>query len=350
MVHRILSMEIFTIKHYITEVEKQNRFYEKNCTKSLDIYDRRMYIDNFQFADLKQNTVPYIAVMHFGAWLLFFCERRKITLMFEKKEALYLVDHESYLHLKETVTQTGFAYETFDKATGAAQHTGLITYEEMLENPIRNPLACARVMALQEIGLKGEVVSEVALRTLEQIKEARRAYRKEHSEDAHDHSIRFITSDYNDLFRIPDGGKVQIDYAGRHFVSPCVYIDDYHTRIAGRVYHICEFAEMMERGGTVAPEPEITANQAAWQIGHREYLSIQSTESGWDYSVYDRQFSEIDGGDIDLKHITIQQCRDMLLQDLGWQDRSFVPMDYEMVEERAADVAEEKLRPLLRGW
>ena len=48
------------------------------------------------------------------------------------------------------------------------------------------------------------------------------------------------------------------------------------------------------------------------------------------YSVYDRQFSEIDGGDIDLKHITIQQCRDMLLQDLGWQDRSFVPMDYEM--------------------
>lgn len=136
------------------------------------------------------------------------------------------------------------------------------------------------------------MVSEVALRTLEQIKEARRAYRKEHPEDAHDHSIRFITSDYNELFRIPGGGKVQIDYAGRHFVSPCVYIDDYHTRIAGRVYHICEFAEMMERGGgTVAPEPEITANQAAWQIGHREYLSIQSTETGWDYSVYDRQFS-----------------------------------------------------------
>lgn len=179
-------------------------------------------------------------------------------MMFEKKEALYLVDHESYLHLKETVTQTGFAYETFDKATGAAQHTGLITYEEMLENPIRNPLACARVMALQEIGLKGEVVSEVALCTLEQIKEARRAYRKEHPEDAHDHSIRFITSDYNELFRIPDGGKVQIDYAGRHFVSPCVYIDDYHTRIAGRVYHICEFAEMMESGGgTVAPEQEV---------------------------------------------------------------------------------------------
>ena len=82
----------------------------------------------------------------------------------EKKEALYLVDNESYLHLKEM--EAGFAYEAFDKAAGVAQYTGLITYEDMLENPIRNPLACARVMAIQEIGFKGEVVSGVALRTL----------------------------------------------------------------------------------------------------------------------------------------------------------------------------------------
>ena len=37
-----------------------------------------MYIDNFQFADLKQNTVPYIAVMHFGAWLLFFAKGERL--------------------------------------------------------------------------------------------------------------------------------------------------------------------------------------------------------------------------------------------------------------------------------
>ena len=34
--------------------------------------------DKFQFVDLKQNTVPYIAVMRFGAWLLIFCERSRI--------------------------------------------------------------------------------------------------------------------------------------------------------------------------------------------------------------------------------------------------------------------------------
>lgn len=33
----------------------------------------------FQFVDLKQNPVPYIAVMYFGVWLLiFFCERSRI--------------------------------------------------------------------------------------------------------------------------------------------------------------------------------------------------------------------------------------------------------------------------------
>lgn len=30
LVHLVLSMGIFIIKHYSTEVEKQNRFYEKN--------------------------------------------------------------------------------------------------------------------------------------------------------------------------------------------------------------------------------------------------------------------------------------------------------------------------------
>lgn len=244
--------------------------------------------------------------------------------------------------------ETGFAYEAFDKATGAAQYTGLIIYEDMLENPIRNPLACARVMAIQEIGFKGEVVSGVALRTLDQIKDARRAYRKAHREDPHDHSIRFITTNYDELFRIPDDGKVKIDYPDLSFVAPCEYIDDYHTRIGGEVYHICQFAEILERGaGKASHEPEMLKDQAAWQIGHREYFSIHAADDGWDYSIYDKSFAEVDGGRIDLESITIQECRDMILQELSWQNRNFAEMDYDMVEERAADVAEEKLNSVL---
>lgn len=37
----------------------------------------------------------------------------------------------------------------------------------------------------------------------------------------------------------------------------------------------------------------------------------------------------------------------MILQELGWQNRNFAEMDYAMVEDRAADVAEEKLNSVL---
>ena len=97
----------------------------------------------------------------------------------------------------------------------------------------------------------------------------------------------------------------------------------------------------------VSPEPELLKDQAAWQIGYKEYLSIQATDDGWDYSIYDRSFGEIDGGQIDLESITIQECRDMILQDLGWQSRNFTEMDFDMVEERAANAAEERLNSVL---
>lgn len=37
----------------------------------------------------------------------------------------------------------------------------------------------------------------------------------------------------------------------------------------------------------------------------------------------------------------------MILQDLGWQHKNFSEMDYDMVEDRAADVAEKKLNSVL---
>ena len=33
--------------------------------------------NKFQFVDLKQNTLPYIAVMRFGAWLLIFLRKEQ---------------------------------------------------------------------------------------------------------------------------------------------------------------------------------------------------------------------------------------------------------------------------------
>lgn len=67
--------------------------------------------------------------------------------------------------------------------------------------------------------------------------------------------VRFITPDYKELFRIPDGDKIRITYAdGEKRDRTCRYIDDYHVEIGNNLFHICQFAEMMERnGGTVIP-------------------------------------------------------------------------------------------------
>ncbi|MBR5949582.1 MAG: hypothetical protein IKZ82_13205, partial [Clostridia bacterium] len=62
--------------------------------------------------------------------------------------------------------------------------------------------------------------------------------------------IRFIDSSYNELFRIPDGGKVKLNYQdGKAATRTARYIDDYHAEIGNGLYHICEFAEKMEGTG-----------------------------------------------------------------------------------------------------
>ena len=71
--------------------------------------------------------------------------------------------------------------------------------------------------------------------------------------------IRFINSRYDELFRIEDGEKIKIKYSdGEEQERICRYIDECHTEVDNHLYHICQFAEIMERNGSeYAPaEPE----------------------------------------------------------------------------------------------
>lgn len=62
--------------------------------------------------------------------------------------------------------------------------------------------------------------------------------------------IRFITPDYKEIFRIPDGDKIRITLSTDETLDwVCRYIDDYHLEVGNGLYHICEFAERMERNG-----------------------------------------------------------------------------------------------------
>ncbi len=71
--------------------------------------------------------------------------------------------------------------------------------------------------------------------------------------------IRFIDTQYNDLFRIPDGGRVAVtDSTGQVHTRGCRYIDDHHMEMGNNLYHIHEFALRMEQNGnTVAPVQDV---------------------------------------------------------------------------------------------
>lgn len=62
--------------------------------------------------------------------------------------------------------------------------------------------------------------------------------------------IRFIDSGYKELFRLPDGEQITITQAdGSKADYACRYIDEAHLEVGHNLYHICEFAERMERNG-----------------------------------------------------------------------------------------------------
>ena len=71
--------------------------------------------------------------------------------------------------------------------------------------------------------------------------------------------IRFIDSDYNELFRIKDGEYITVTTPNGVTERRCKYIDEYHTQIGYNTFHICEFAELMERGSSTYRPKDVPA-------------------------------------------------------------------------------------------
>ena len=100
----------------------------------------------------------------------------------------------------------------------------------------------------------------------------------------HPQFIRFIDSGYKELFKIPDGANIKVIYPpgddrGER-VRACHYIDDHHFRINSEAYHICEFAERMERIGA-RYEPEVQLRDAEilpFAPGEEKYCTYNREE------------------------------------------------------------------------
>ena len=261
-----------------------------------------------------------------------------------KLEAVYLVDRSSLLHLKE-VQGGDFAYTVFDKQTRQKTAEGKISLDDVLDgiDPTHDHLAAARAAAIGAAGLQsgplgGSDVAQVGLTSLKDFRDSdirRRSIWEPETLPKDD--IRFINSGYEEQFRIPDGGTIQVEYPDRTFSAKCEYIDDYHTYVGSEVYHICQFAEVLERGGGVCrPEPELDAEQAAWKIGWNAYLAVECGAGHWDYHLYDEKFNETKGGELEVVGCSINEVRDMVLAENKLGSRSMTPTDYGMLMDKAA--------------
>ena len=253
--------------------------------------------------------------------------------MEQKKEAVYLINDERYLHLRENGADVGFA--TYNKVTGEPLESGQIS-EKNLPPDGRNAIPAARNWYLFELSDDDrKVIQQESVKILENIPQAGIGRRRIWEPETLPKDIRLINSHYDDLYRIPDGGVIQVDYPdGRSFTARVEHLDDYHFDMGGlgNVFHICQFAEVMERNrADFYPEIQTQDEQAAWELGGKGYLAIQSCEDGWDYTIYHSDYSVMDGGQLDAPELTIQEAREQILEAHHMEKGRRLLQDYDAV-------------------
>lgn len=237
--------------------------------------------------------------------------------MEQKNEALYLINGDRFLHLRENGAGVGFA--TYDCATGEPQEFGQISKQNLPPDG-QNAIPAARNWYLFELSSDDrKAIQEVSLQHLDTIPQSgvrRRRIWDDPTIPRDD--VRLINSHYDDLYRVPNHSVIQIDRSdGSSYTARVEHLDDYHFDLGeyGNVYHICQFGEIMERNGSTAyPEIQTQNEQGAWELSGKGYLAIQSCEDGWDYTIYHSDFSVMDGGQLDEPELTIQEVREEILE------------------------------------
>lgn len=234
-----------------------------------------------------------------------------------EREAVYLVNEKRLLHLRENSMGVGFA--DYERSTRQLLAEGIVP-KERLSGCGPYLLEAGRDQYLN-MDFDECVVNlqQVAISTLEPFPSSGiRQRRRLSPESLPKDDIRFIDSRYNELFRIPNGGAVTVTYPdGAGYTAKCAYLDDYHTQIGGRVYHICELAERMQRAGAMCwPETFSLREEAAWAVGG-DFLVMQICDDGWEYTFYDKDFSVRDNGMLEGIDLYIEEAREKILAAAG---------------------------------
>jgi len=149
--------------------------------------------------------------------------------------------------------------------------------------------------------------------------------------------IRFITSQYKELFRIPDGDKIRIITSDSERLDRvCRYVDEYHVEVGRNLFHICEFAELMEaNGNTVIPYrnslPErcyailpSTGELIIITKGEQGYTSVNNKNNSRE------QNQKLANGHNSEMGVSKAQVEAMLAGSMfGWQTKAADPANYD---------------------
>lgn len=143
--------------------------------------------------------------------------------------------------------------------------------------------------------------------------------------------IRFIDSNYVNLFFLPDGANIRLIHAnGEERILPCGFIDEYHLKVGREVFHICQFAELMERNGTqYQPEKPLPLPERCHALHPEtgELIVLRRWERGYKVSPFcqkDKQSNQrLADQENGASHIGRQQVSQMVSGAFGgWQHDS----------------------------
>ena len=133
--------------------------------------------------------------------------------------------------------------------------------------------------------------------------------------------VRFIDTKYNRFFSVPNGTNIILtNFEGEKRILPCEYIDDYHAQVGNAVYHICQFAEVMEAAGAIyAPEHPRNGDKAdyyeVYQIRNLEltpyaFCSYESEKKNFNAADYQKVYQAMLSPEVDLADLFIKHNRD----------------------------------------
>ena len=252
--------------------------------------------------------------------------------------------YSSFFDLMESLKTDTFRAD-IDSVVNAMRETG---------GPLRDRYAMASFCGLREsAAFKGNIGTEYAFR----VDTAQFSYMLRCNPSPHDYNfyiwcyqrtslemhmasaqrgIRFITPDYREKFRIQDGDQIRIRYAdGEIKDQRCRFIDDYHLEVGNNLFHICEYAERLERSGASViplrsslPEKCFAALETS-----EEMVLIERGEPGYTHSgMFPEGQEKHEAADAlnDAMGVTKAQAAAMLAGSMfGWDAPAADPKNYD---------------------